>query len=51
MLNNAQPFIQRAWWMSIFPGSALLVTVVAVNLMGDGLSAVFDPHSTNVRVQ
>jgi peptide/nickel transport system permease protein len=45
MLNNAQPFIQTAWWMSIFPGLMLLMTVVAVNLVGDGLNEVFDPHA------
>ena len=45
MLNNAQPFIQTAWWMSIFPGLILLLTVVAVNLVGDGLNEVFDPRA------
>lgn len=38
MLNNAQPFIHRAWWMSVFPGVALLLSVAAVNLVGDGLN-------------
>ena len=45
MLNNAQPFIQTAWWMSIFPGLILLLTVVSVNLVGDGLNDVFDPRA------
>ncbi|MBI5033718.1 MAG: ABC transporter permease [Chloroflexi bacterium] len=44
MLNNAQPFIQRAWWMSVFPGLALLLTVVAVNLITDGLNEARDPR-------
>ncbi len=43
MLNNAQPFIQRAWWMSMAPGLALLITVVAVNLVGDGLNEALNP--------
>ena len=42
MLNNAQPFIQTAWWMSVFPGLALLTTIVSVNLIGDGLNDAFN---------
>lgn len=38
MLNSAQPFIQLAWWMSVFPGLALLLTVVGVNLVADGIN-------------
>jgi peptide/nickel transport system permease protein len=45
MLNNAQPFIQVAWWMSFFPGLALLSTVVAINLVSDGLNHVLNPRS------
>ncbi len=44
MLNNAQPFIRSAWWMSVFPGVALLITVVAVNLVGDGLNEAMNPR-------
>jgi len=44
MLNNAQPFIQLAWWMSIFPGLALLLTVVGVNLIADGVNEARDPR-------
>jgi peptide/nickel transport system permease protein len=43
MLNNAQPFILIAWWMSIFPGLALLLTVIAVNLVADGLNEACNP--------
>lgn len=45
MLNNAQPFLQSAWWMSIFPGLALLLTVVAVNLLGDGVNEALNPRT------
>lgn len=38
MLNNAQPFMRRAWWMAVFPGSAIALTVLGVNLLGDGLN-------------
>jgi peptide/nickel transport system permease protein len=44
MLNNAQPFIQLAWWMSVFPGLALLLTVVGVNLVADGVNQVANPR-------
>lgn len=44
MLNNAQPFLQLAWWMSVFPGLALLLTVVGVNLVADGLNEALNPR-------
>jgi len=44
LLNNAQPFIRSAWWMSVFPGVALLITVIAVNLVGDGLNDALNPR-------
>lgn len=45
MLNNAQPFLRVAWWMSVFPGLALVLTVLAANLAADGLYALWDPRS------
>lgn len=44
MLNNAQRFLRTAWWMSLFPGLAIFVTVLAVNLAGDGLNDALDPR-------
>ncbi|NNF98374.1 MAG: dipeptide ABC transporter permease DppC [Desulfobacteraceae bacterium] len=43
MLANALQFIQRAWWMVTFPGLAILLTVLAFNLAGDGLRDALDP--------
>ncbi|MDP2737702.1 MAG: ABC transporter permease subunit [Pseudorhodobacter sp.] len=43
MLAEAREFILRAWWVVTFPGLAILVTVLAINLMGDGLRDAFDP--------
>jgi len=43
MLFDAQGFMHRAWWMSVFPGAAIFVTVLAFNLFGDGLRDVLDP--------
>jgi len=43
MLSEAREFILRAWWVVTFPGVAILVTVLAINLMGDGLRDALDP--------
>ncbi len=43
MLANALQFLQRAWWVVTFPGLAILLTVLAFNLMGDGLRDALDP--------
>jgi dipeptide transport system permease protein len=44
MLADARQFIQRAWWVVTFPGLAILITVLAFNLMGDGLRDALDPR-------
>jgi len=41
-LNEGRAFIQRAWWISVFPGLAIVCTVLALNLFGDGLRDAFD---------
>lgn len=43
MLAEAREFILRAWWVVTFPGLAILLTVLAINLMGDGLRDALDP--------
>ncbi|TWI32958.1 ABC transporter permease subunit [Paracoccus sulfuroxidans] len=43
MLAEAREFIQSAWWVVTFPGLAILLTVLAINLMGDGLRDALDP--------
>lgn len=43
MLAEAREFILRAWWVVTFPGLTILVTVLAINLMGDGLRDALDP--------
>lgn len=43
MLANALQFVQRAWWVVTFPGLMILLTVLAFNLMGDGLRDALDP--------
>jgi dipeptide transport system permease protein len=43
MLADAREFILRAWWVITLPGLAILVTVLAINLVGDGLRDALDP--------
>ena len=43
MLAEARQFILRAWWVVTFPGLAILITVLAINLVGDGLRDALDP--------
>lgn len=43
MIFDAQGFVTLAWWMAVFPGAAIVVTVLAFNLFGDGLRDVLDP--------
>lgn len=44
MLNRAQPFLRSAWWMSMFPGVAIFVTVLCFNVVGDGLNDMLSPE-------
>ena len=43
MLAEAREFILRAWWVVTLPGLAILASVLAINLMGDGLRDALDP--------
>ena len=43
MLAEAREFILRAWWVVTLPGLAILISVLAINLMGDGLRDALDP--------
>jgi dipeptide transport system permease protein len=43
MLADAREFVLRAWWVVTFPGLMILVTVLAFNLLGDGLRDTLDP--------
>jgi peptide/nickel transport system permease protein len=38
MVADAQSYLGTAWWTSVFPGAALAVTILALNLVGDGLA-------------
>jgi peptide/nickel transport system permease protein len=43
MIFDSQGFVTMAWWMAVFPGATIFVTVLAFNLLGDGLRDVLDP--------
>ena len=44
MLNQAQNFLQQAWWMPFFPGTAIFLTVLSFNLAGEALNEVLNPR-------
>jgi peptide/nickel transport system permease protein len=47
MMDEAQSFLLRgAWWMWFFPSFFIVLTILCINLMGDGLRDAFDPRST-----
>jgi peptide/nickel transport system permease protein len=48
MLADARDYLAVAWWMGIFPGLALMLTVLAINLLGDWLRDYLDPTLRNV---
>jgi ABC-type dipeptide/oligopeptide/nickel transport system permease subunit len=45
MIATASPIFDSAWWYMLFPGIALVLTVLAFNLVGDGLQDALDPRS------
>jgi ABC-type dipeptide/oligopeptide/nickel transport system permease subunit len=45
MIAQATPVFNTAWWWMVFPGIALLITVLAFNLLGDGLRDALNPRS------
>ncbi len=44
ILTSGKDYIEFAWWLSLFPGLAILVTVLAYNLLGEGIRDAFDPR-------
>ena len=50
ILTDGKEYIQFAWWLSLFPGLAILITVLGYNLLGEGLRDALDPRSANNRL-
>jgi peptide/nickel transport system permease protein len=44
ILSQGRQYINRAWWVMAFPGIAITITVMAANLIGDGLRDALDPR-------
>jgi peptide/nickel transport system permease protein len=44
MIGEGRSTIRDAWWLSLFPGIAVVVTVLALNLIGDGLNDALNPR-------
>ncbi|MHB8993154.1 MAG: ABC transporter permease [Chloroflexota bacterium] len=44
MVANGRDYLLKAWWVSTFPGIAILVLVVAINVLGEGLRDILDPR-------
>ena len=45
MLYSAEQYLEYAWWLALFPGVAIFVTVAAFNIVGDRIRDAFDPRS------
>ena len=44
MLFEGRGFVRQAWWMAVFPGAAIFVTVLSFNVLGDALRDALDPR-------
>lgn len=44
MCNDGRGYLRQAWWLTTFPGLAIMITVLAINLFGDGLRDALDPR-------
>lgn len=42
ILNDARSFFSQAWWLAVFPGAAITITVLSINFFGDTLRDIFD---------
>ncbi len=48
MLAEGRIYIADAWWLVTFPGLAIMITILSINLLGDGLRDALDPRLRNV---
>ena len=49
ILNDGKDVIEIAWWMTLYPGLAILITVLSYNLMGEGIRDALDPRLRQTR--
>lgn len=50
LASNAQSYLRLAWWMAVFPGAAIVVAVLGINLLSDALNDVLNPLATGRRL-
>jgi len=48
MLSNARTYFKASWWVAVFPGLSIVLTVLSFNLVGDGLRDALDPKKSAV---
>jgi ABC-type dipeptide/oligopeptide/nickel transport system permease subunit len=48
MLAAARGYFKNSWWVAVFPGLAIVATVLAFNLLGDGLRDAMDPKKSTL---
>ena len=44
MLNHGREWLRQGWWITTFPGLAIMITVLSINMLGDGLRDALDPR-------
>lgn len=49
LLNSAQSYMQTGWWLALIPGALIFLTVLAVNILGDGLNDALNPTVGRVK--
>ena len=47
MLSESRRYIRIAWWLAVFPGVAIMLAVLAVNILGDAARDALDPRISN----
>ncbi len=47
MIGSGRTFLRTAWWLCVIPGTAILLTVLAINLVGEGLNDTLNPRLRN----
>lgn len=50
LASNGQRFLRAAWWLALFPGVAILITVLGLNLVSDALNDLLDPRTLSPAV-
>jgi peptide/nickel transport system permease protein len=46
MLSESRKYLRIAWWLAVFPGTSIMLTVLAINVLGDGVRDALDPRLT-----